>query len=254
MTRKRLALAVLALAFLAVTAGCSSPFSSAPSDDTLDEDAPYEWNASADVYVNITGPEYHAVYDVAAFEGTEFEMWLPGLDSRNPLSISALRYRYPNGTIVKGSELDVEESGGATVVTLPTSRGKLAFTASTGNKRVTIPTYMEGSYHVVLPKDTRASFPLFGDVSPSPDDSRVDESTNRVHMDFEQVTRTLSIKWYLQRDIWIFGAIVAILGVITVIGVSYYLYQLKLLEQQREDLGLDITDEDDGRDPPPGMG
>lgn len=254
MTRKRLALAVLALAILAVTAGCSSPFSSGPSDETLDENATYEWNASADVYVNITGPEYHAVYDVSAYEGKKFELWLPGIDSRNPLSISAVRYRYPNGTIVTGSELDVTESGGATVVTLPTSRGKLAFTTSTGSKSVTIPSYMEGSYHVVLPEDTRASFPLFGRVSPNPDSSDVDTDANRVHLEFEEVTRTLSIQWYLQRDIWIFGGLVLLLGSIAVIGVSYYLYQLKLLEQQREDLGLDMTDEDDGRDPPPGMG
>lgn len=254
MTRKRLALGVLAIAVLAVTAGCTGPFGGGVSDERLDENATYEWNASADVYVNVTGAEFHAVYDVSDFEGTEFEIWQPGIDGRNPRPVSAVRYRYPNGTVVTGSDLTVETRGGATVVTLPGSDGKLAFTAPAGSKRLTLPSYLEGSYHVVLPENTRAGFPLFGRIAPGADTSRVDADSNRVHLEWTDLSRTLNVQWYLERDLWLFGGLVAILGVIALVVVAYHVYQIRRLEQERQELGLDMTDEDDGRDPPPGMG
>lgn len=220
----------------------------------LNESAEYEWNDSADVYVNVTSGQYHAVYDVDSFEGEEFEIWRPGIDSRNPVDIEALRYRYPNGTTVKGGNLSVEKRGGATVVTLPESEGKLAFTARTGQKSLVLPSYMEGSYHVVLPENMRVAFPLFGQVSPGADDRTLDESTSRVHLRFDEVSNTLNVDWYLARDLWLFAGLVAFLGVVAAAGVSYYLYQIRQLEREREELGLDVSDGDDGRDPPPGMG
>lgn len=254
MTRKRLALGVLALAVLAVTAGCTSPFGGGVDEERLNESAEYEWNDSADVYVNVTSGQYQAVYDVSSFEGEEFEIWRPGIDSRNPVNIEALRYRYPNGTTVKGGNLTVEKKGGATVVTLPESDGKLAFTARTDEKRLVLPSYMEGSYHVVLPENMRVGFPLFGRVAPGADERTLNESTSRVHLRFEELSNTLNVQWYLARDLWLFAGLVGILAVVAGGGVAYYLYQIRELERQREELGLDMSDGDDGRDPPPGMG
>jgi|AntRauTorckE6833_2_1112554.scaffolds.fasta_scaffold02781_5 hypothetical protein len=254
MTRKRLALGVLALAMLAVSAGCASPFGGGVDEEQLNENATYEWNASTDVYVNVTTGQYHAVYDVDNFEGKEFEIWQPGIDSRNPVDISALRYRYPNGTTMKGANLTVERRGGATVVELPRSQGKLAFTAAADRKSLTLPSYMEGSYHVVLPENMRVGFPLFGRVAPGADERTLNESSSRVHLEFDELDRTLNIQWYLARDLWLFAGLIGLLGVVGAGGVGYYLYQIRQLEREREDLGLDVTDEDDGRDPPPGMG
>lgn len=251
MRRKRLALGVLVLAVLAVTAGCTSPFGSAVDEESLDENATYKWDSSADVYVNVSDGQYHAVFDVRRYDEEEFEIWQPGIDSRNPVSISALRFRYPNGTTVRGSDMEVGTSGGATVVSLPDSEGKLAFTAETGDKSLVMPSYMEGSYHVVLPEGMRVSFPLFGRVSPGADTRTL--SDDRIHLRWNELSRTLNVDWYLERDVWLFAGLVAILGVIGAVGVAYYLYQIRQLERQREDLGLDMSD-DDGRDPPPGMG
>ncbi len=220
----------------------------------MNENATYEWNDSADVYVNATGGQLKAVYDVSGFEGTEFELWRPGIESRNPRPIAALEYRYPNGTTVTAENLSVERSGGATVVTLPQSSGKVAFTTATDDKSLLLPSYMEGSYHVVLPENMRVGFPLFGQVSPGADDRSLDEATSRVHLRWEELSRTLSLQWYLARDIWLFAGLVLVLAAIGAVGVSYYVYQIRQLEQQREDLGLDMSDQDDGRDPPPGMG
>lgn len=254
MSRKRLALGVLVLAALAVMAGCTSPFGGGVDEERLNENATYEWNDSADVYVNVTTGQYEAVYDVSGFEGTEFELWRPGIESRNPLPIAALKYRYPNGTTVTAENLTVERQDGATVVNLPVSTGKVAFTARTDEKRLVLPNYMEGSYHVVLPENMRVGFPLFGQVSPGADERELDESSSRVNLRWEEVTRNMNLQWYLARDLWLFAGLIIVLGVIAAAGVAYYMYQIRELEQKREDLGLDVGDQDDGRDPPPGMG
>lgn len=254
MTRKRLVLAVLSLAALAALAGCTSPFGGGVNEERLNENATYEWNDSADAYVNVTGGQFKAVYDVSGFEGTEFELWRPGIESRNPLPIAALKYRYPNGTTVSAQNLTVERRGGATVVTLPQSSGKVAFTARTDEKSLVLPSYLEGSYHVVLPENMRVGFPLFGQVSPGADERSLDEATGRVHLRWDELSRTMSLQWYLARDIWLFAGLILVLGGIGAVGVSYYVYQIRQLEQKREDLGLDVSDQEDGRDPPPGMG
>ena len=75
-----------------------------------------------------------------------------------------------------------------------------------------------------------------------------------MHLEFDELDRTLNIQWYLARDLWLFAGLIGLLGVVGAGGVGYYLYQIRQLEREREDLGLDVTDEDDGRDPPPGMG
>ncbi|NHN42679.1 hypothetical protein G9C85_13715 [Halorubellus sp. JP-L1] len=252
MARKRLVLAVLALAAMAALAGCTSPFGGGVSEERLNENATYEWNASTDAYVNVTGGQYKAVYDVSGYEGTEFELWRPGIESRNPLPISALKYRYPNGTTVTAENLTVEESGGATVVTLPRSEGQVAFTTRTDEKSLVLPSYLEGSYEVVLPENMRVGFPLFGRVSPGADERTLEG--DRVHLRFDELTRTLNVQWYLARDLWLFAGLVALLGVVGTAGVAYYVYQIRQLERKREDLGLDMSGDDDGRDPPPGMG
>lgn len=254
MTRKRLALGVLALAVLAVSAGCTSPFGGGPSEERLNENATYEWNASTDVYVNVTSGQYHAVYDVENFEGREFEIWQPGIDGRNPVNIAALRYRYPNGTTVTVStgNLSVEQRGGATVVMLPQSNGSVAFTARSDEKSLVLPSYMAGSYEVVLPENMRVGFPVFSRVAPGATERTLEG--DRVHLQFDELDRTLNVQWYLARDLWLFAGLVAILTVVGAGGVGYYLYQIRKLEEKREDLGLDVSDDDDGRDPPPGMG
>jgi hypothetical protein len=100
----------------------------------------------------------------------------------------------------------------------------------------------------------RVGFPLFGQVSPGADERSLDEATGRVHLRWDELSRNMSIQWYLARDIWLFAGLVLVLGGIGAVGVSYYVYQIRQLEQKREDLGLDVSEQDDGRDPPPGMG
>jgi len=54
----------------------------------------------------------------------------------------------------------------------------------------------------------------------------------------------------------VLGGIVAVLGIVLVAGLIYYLRQIRELERRREEMGLDVDTEDDEFDdgPPPGMG
>ncbi|MEF8908480.1 MAG: DUF5803 family protein, partial [Haloarculaceae archaeon] len=63
------------------------------------------------------------------------------------------------------------------------------------------------------------------------------------------------VRYYLQRDLWIFGGIAVVSVTLGIGGLVYYLRQIRQLEEKREELGLDVDYEDDPTDdgPPPGM-
>jgi hypothetical protein len=75
---------------------------------------------------------------------------------------------------------------------------------------------------------------------------------------WDNVTRgSVSVRYYLQRDILIFGSLGAVLVVVGIVGTLYYRRQLQAIKKKRESVGLDVETEDDddfGNDgPPPGM-
>lgn len=260
---RRLLVAAAAVALLAVTAGCFGFGGGSVSEEQLDQPPAeeYAWNASTDVHITVTeNANFRAVYTMNESSIRLFRR--DGFGGRNPLDVRAVRYRYPNGTVVNGSEM-VDRGGSVTRnrnvvnVTVPPgtpSGGKLAFTASSTPKRFSLPVFVEGSYEVVLPEDRRVEFPLFGSISPRTGTATVED--DRVHIRWENVTaRSIVIQFYLQRDLAIFGAITAGLTVVAVGGLFYYRRKIDALKAQREELGLDVEQEDDddfGRGPPPG--
>ncbi|WP_435332499.1 DUF5803 family protein [Haloarchaeobius sp. TZWWS8] len=268
---RRLLLGVGLLFVLVASAGCTSIFGGGVSDEKLDENATYDWDQvhgwdvdengtarpvksseTTDAYVNVTGESYHAVYHLENYSKEDFEMWTRGISNEDPIDIWALRYRYPNGTVVKGSELNVYKTNYRTHVELPKSangtNGTIAFSASAEPKSFYQPNYMEGSYEVVLPKGMRTSFFLFGQIVPGPDETNIEDG--RLHIRWENVDRTISVKYYLQRDFYIFMGAVGVLGLATIIGMAYYWYRIKELTALRENLGMSMEFEDDGNDPP----
>jgi len=114
---------------------------------------------------------------------------------------------------------------------------------------------VEGSYELVLPADRRVDFFLFGNVAPAATER--EQVDGRTVLRWEEVTgRTLVVQYYLQRDLFVFGAVAAAGLVVGVGGVLYYRRLIERLRRQREELGLDVDTGDDefGDDPPPGMG
>jgi len=263
-SRRRLRLAV-AVALLAITAGCLG--GGPVSEQELDEEPPlggYAWDAGVDVHIAITeGARFQAVYNASAFEQGSVELYRnDGVGGRNPIPVSAVRYRYENGTQLNGSEFrarggEVSRSREVVNVTLPpdAAGGQLAFTSQSTPKRFTLPVFVEGSYEVVLPPDRDISVPIIGSTSPGASEVATDEQ-NRVHIRWAEVTsRNIVVQFYLQRDLYIFGGLLAVLFVIGGLGLFRYQRQIKVLQEEREELGLDVETDDDEFDqgPPPGM-
>ncbi len=251
-------LGALAVGLLFATAGCTGFLADDVSDDDLDEEPPgggYDWNTTRDVTIVIEDQEYTAVYDLNGT--TELNLFSRGFTSNSPLSFRALRYRYPNGTVVSGSNeaITVERQGSTRDVTVPNGSGMVAFTAGAGGKRFGTPAYLEGSYEVVLPPDTRTRSLLFGDVAPGGYETQVDDQ-NRLHILWDDVSSSVLVRYYLQRDVFIFRSLLVVVGIVGAVGLVYLYRQVRRLQKRREDLGLDVdTDDDDvgGGGPPPGM-
>ncbi|MFB6270128.1 MAG: DUF5803 family protein, partial [Halobacterium sp.] len=125
MTKLKLAAGVL---LLAVLAGCLGG-GPTPSDSDLAKNATYEWDTDADVTVTVDGEKYRTV---AAVNGTEKVRLArsSGFGGRNPLFVSAVKFRYPNGTVVGAEQIGVKSKNQRTVVTLPAENGTFAYTAN----------------------------------------------------------------------------------------------------------------------------
>ncbi|WP_152041427.1 DUF5803 family protein [Salinigranum salinum] len=257
MNRRHL-LAFAGVAVLALTAGCFGP--GAISDEQLDQEPaePYAWDSGRDVHIAIqTDSSFRAVYNVS---GESIELFRrDGFGGRNPLNVRAVRYRYPNGTVVSGAEFEarggeIDRSRETVTVTFPDGGegGKLAFTAGATPKRFSLPVFVEGSYEVVLPPNRRIDIPVFGSVSPR--GSSAETIDGQTHIRWEEVTsRGITVQYYLQRDIPIFGAIAAVSIVIGLGGAYYYKRQIDRLRELREEMGLDVEVEEKDDGPPPGM-
>ncbi|WP_224269264.1 DUF5803 family protein [Haloprofundus salinisoli] len=262
---RRLLLALAALVLLVATSGCLGFF----GDDEIPPDrldgnvtGEYNWDADADVSINVSErATYQAVY---RFEGEELSLYRSdGLGTENPLHVEAVRYRYPNGTVINGTTLierggTIEEQRDAVLVEPPADApdgqaGQLAFTGQSTPKHFSLPTFVKGSYEIVLPEDRRVDVPLLSSTRPNPDRESVEDG--RVHLYWDDVQRdAISVRFYLERDLYIFGGILGVSALVALVGGLYYRRRITELRRQREELGLDVdTSDDSGRRRPPGM-
>ena len=105
-----------------------------------------------------------------------------------------------------------------------------------------------------LPESARVGVPLLSQVRPGATNRTV--RNNQLTLSWEDVSApNLTVRYYLQRDLLLFGGLVIGAIIIGVGGALYYYRQLRATQRKREEVGLDIDIEDDDRDePPPGMG
>jgi len=227
----------VAVAALAVTAGCLGG-GGGPTDQQLAENATYDWDRETDVRVNVTGGQYAVVADVDNQSDVRLAS-SDGFGGRSPLPISAVQFRYPNGTTVDAEAIDVSTADSRTVVTFPADNGTFAYTASAGGRQVTVPVGFEGSHELVLPAGMRVSFPVFGVVEPPGYEKTVED--DRVHVRWDAVDGdTIDAKYYLERDLFLFGGTAGVLALVAGLGVVYYRLRIRRLEDEREDAGLDL--------------
>ncbi|MCU4716527.1 DUF5803 family protein [Halapricum hydrolyticum] len=246
-------LALFGLGALVVLAGCLG--GSGPSDDQLQEDAEYDWDTTANGTIRIGGDSYTAVYEIhntSTLSLHQRDMF----NNREPLPIRALQFRYPDGTVVDAEAFEVSRNAERIRLELPNRTGKLAYTVEQSGKTVQTATFVDGSYEVVLPPKTDVGVPILSNVSPGGYETETIDG--RVHITWDDIdSDELAVEYYLERDLWLFGGLFALLALVGLGGGLYYWFQIRTLQDRREEVGLDVEDEDDDlRDegPPPGMG
>ena len=258
MSRRRRLLAVAGLALLVFLAGCSVFGGGEIDEEDLLGEQDYDWsaNATATYDLSVSSSSYTAVLRVENRSTLEIHRSnvFTGDDA---VSIEALQFQFQNGTVVNATHtgLNATEGSDETVIGLPAEDGKVAWTASRSGKQWSTPVFVDGSHQVHLPESTRVGVPFLSQTSPSADRSTVEDDQMTLFWE-EPDSSSISIRYYLVRDLYIFGAI-AIGGLVIGVGGSvYYVRQIREAQQKREEVGLDIDyDDDDFGDggPPPGM-
>lgn len=244
--RRRLGLAVVAVGALALLAGCGG----APGGEQLNQDATYDWNTTAVATYDVHDVTYEAIYRVDA--GQELAVYQTlEIGGETSVSLSALRFRYENGSVLRpngtlerpdgtrlaGAELSVDQRGERTVVTAPAD-GRIAYTAPTPPKSFHSPVLVEGSHEVILPRDMRISAPLLGLASPGGYERSFEGG--RVHLRWSATPGgTLDLRYYLQRDFYIYTGLVGALLLVGAVGTVYFRRQLRELERRRKEAGID---------------
>lgn len=256
--RRRLAILGL-LAVLVSLAGCSSVLGPGEPDQArLNENASYDWETNATVSITLNRSSFTGVYNVSNRSSIEVYS-RDDLGRERYLDVSALRYRYPNGTVVQFNEsatFAVDRTRTRTVLTVPNdTAGKVAFTAPRHGKAFSTPVFVEGSHEVRLPRNARVGLPFLSQVMPGGYGTAT--SADYMTVRWENVTsRTLRVRWYLQRDLLLFAGVFGVAVAVGSGGALYYYRQIQRLKRRRDEVGIDVEEDDDDprdRGPPPGM-
>ena len=245
---RRLLLAVGVVLVLVGLSGCLG-FGGTTSEAGLHEDATYDWETGADVTIDLDGGSYTAVLrldghdEIRLYQRTRY-------GTEHPISVRGVQFQYPNGTVVNASEIDVRETRNSVYVTPPSDEGALAFTGSKQSKRFNVPVFVEGSWEVIVPEDHRVDNVVLATVRPGGYETEMVD--DRVHITWSDLdSRTVRVDYYLARDLYLFGGLVAGAAIAGAIGIGYVYRQIHQLRREREELGLDFEiDDEDG--PPPG--
>lgn len=252
---RRKFLAAGGLVLLALLAGCGFGGPSEIPEDQLVAEGEYQWNTDADVSINLSRSSYTVVVDQTNSSNLSVHT-RDALGTESPVDLSNLRFRYANGTVVNASHpaLSATRTQSRSEISLPASDGKVAYSASRNGKQFSTPAFVTGSYEVTLPAGTRIGIPLLSQASPGGHETTVEDGLMTVR--WANVSRgTVQVRYYLQRDLLLFGGLVAIVVILGAGGALYYFRQIRRLEEQREDVGLEVEQDDDPPDegPPPGM-
>lgn len=245
-------LAAFSLLVLIALAGCAG-FGSVTNDEGLEEDAEYDWDTDANATIDVGDDEYKAVYTIEGrstvrlYESTRY-----GND--RPIDVRAVQFRYPDGTVVGMEEIEVEETRSEVYVHLPAEEGQLAFTSDSRSRNFQTDTFVDGSYEVILPPGYRVDNFVLATIRPGGHETTLNEETDRVHIRWDEMDAdSITVRYYLGRDVYLFGGLVVVASIGALIGLGYVYRQIQELKRRREEMGLDVDVEDDRDGPPPGM-
>lgn len=254
----RRVLALVAVAALVFLSGCSILGGGGDLDeDDLLGDQEYDWNASANATydLSVSSDSFAAVVDVRnrssieVFQSTAFR-------GDQSVSIGDLKFQFENSTVVNATHegLTADQGSDETEIQLPAKNGTVGWTESRSGKQWSVPVVVEGSHEVRLSNSARVGIPFLSRTSPDPDNSTVEDDQMTLFYD-DIDGGSLSVRYYLVRDLYLFGSIAAIALLLGGGGAIYYLREIRAAQQKREQVGLDVEYNDDVGDdgPPPGM-
>ena len=252
---RRFALAVAAIALLAVSAGCLGYATGGGevTNETLDAEPPREYDFDTDrdaAFELSTDARYTVVYSIGDREELRLFEQTPYAGDQ-PMEFEALRYQYPDGDVINGSEFrarggEIEQTTDETWIRFADDMagGKLAFSGAGSPRRFTMRAYVEGSYAVTLPPEFSTGVPIVGHVSPR--DHEVETVGDRDRIVWEEVTGgSVVVQSYREGDLVVFGVILVVAAIAAVAGTLYFRRQLEALRDQRRDLGLSVNEDDD---------
>lgn len=233
----RLYLAVGILFLVMVTAGCSALGPGDVDRGQLSEDIEYDWNTDANATIEIRKNEYEAVYQI--HNQSEIKVFrFHRFNNQRPIDPRGVQFRYPNGTIVGPEAMSFDKTRSGTVISLPGKHGQLGLVGPKQGKQVRIPVVVEGSHEVILPPDRDVKYFLLGRVSPSNYERMVEG--DQLHLTWDTVDNDrIVVRYYLNRDLYLFGGLVAISLVVLIGGLTYYWLQLRDLQTRREEVALE---------------
>ncbi|RRJ33138.1 DUF5803 family protein [Halocatena pleomorpha] len=218
-------------------------------EQTDSENITYDWNTSTNATLTLQSEQYQSVYDL---ENDKLELYTHGpLGSERTLDVRAVKYRYSNETVVTTDhpDLSVEKSNSRTIVQAPNGDGQIAFVTDKSPKSITTPVFLESdkpSYEIVLPRNMDIAAPIIGTASPGGYETSTEDG--RVHIVWDAVSSSsVSVRYYLVRDLYILGAVLGIGLLGGLAGVGYYLFQIRRLKRLRQRMEVD-ADIDTGND------
>lgn len=252
MNRRRLALA--SVLFVVFLSGCLGGGNLSESD--LTGDAEYDWTTNETATYNLSAGsrKYTAVIRIenqsslTIHQGSTFR-------GDQGVEIGSLRFQFLNGTVVNATHprLNASLKSDKTVINLPERNGTVAFVGPRDGKQFSTPVFVEGSHRVDLPKGTRVGIPLLSEVDPGGYDSTVENDRMRLVWE-DQSGGSISVRYYLVRDLYLFGSLLAIAVILGTGGGLYYWRQIRRARAKRKEYGLELEDDSGDQDPPPGMG
>lgn len=228
----RRVLVVLALGGLLVSAGCLG--GGVVNEETLGEPATYDWDTDTDASVNITGGSYQAVLRLE--NRTNVSLFGPGeFGGEAALPIQGVKYRYPNGTVQNVSVLTVTEQDERTKIEAPEKGGQVAYTAQVRSSDLYLPVAINGSHSVTLPPGAEVGFPIIGSATPG--GYEIDRSGERITLTWSNPdSHIITIDYYHERNLYIFGGLLGVAGVIAGAGLVYFRAQLRSLAARRGEM------------------
>lgn len=249
-------LAVAGLLALATLAGCGFGPSEIP-EDQLSENVTFDWETDANARFTLSRSSYTAVIEVSNRSTIEV-FRRDALGTETPVQPTALQFRFRNGTVVNASHANLSATlqSDATELSLPADNGTVGYAARRSGKQFATPVFVEGSHELVLPPGARIGVPLLSQASPGGYETSVADNRMTVRWD-DLDSGAIDVRYYLQRDLFLFSGLVALVLLVGVGGTVYYVRQIRQLEAKREEMGIDVEQDDDDigdSGPPPGMG